>query len=267
MGGLNVSEKKTSVDSIALYDSEYFLRQVDGFNEFADFKGRFDELFERYRRNVKLLGLDYFHKYLEFGCGRGEICIYHAVNGGDSTGVDYSRDAIALAKAKAEKLSVNVGFYAESFSNFMPAIGGYDRILAAEFIEHISRDEGELFMNIAYGALRRGGRLLIYTHPNTLQRKYGYPILRFIFSLRGRGLPKQQPDTLSEHYKHYHLNEQNYYSLRSMARRLGASKFEIGYDSYDYVPNQKIKNFIRYIIKRTPLRHLFLTDLYMIIEK
>ena len=256
-----------SVDVKSIYDKKYFLEAVDGYNEFKEFDGSFDSLFDRYKRNVTLLKLKSEHRYLEIGCGRGEICIWHGLNGGNAKGIDFSTDAINLAKLKAEKLNSPAVFLEASFSELLEPNNYYDRILASEFIEHISKNEGQNFFRVAYATLKPGGLLLIYTMPNTLQRRYGYPIYRLWCILKGKRLPKKQDDTLSEHYKLYHLNEQNYFQLRRSAIDAGFSNFIIGYDNEGTKNKSYLKQLILNFIAVTPLRHLFLSNLYMLAEK
>jgi len=108
---------------------------------------------------------------------------------------------------------------------------------------------------------------MVFTFPNTLQRRYGYPITRAFAALLGKKLPKQQDDTLSEHYKLYHLNEQNYFSLKRMVINAGFSSFKIDYD-LDYLERRlNIKVLTKKIIDRTPFRHIFFSNLYLIAEK
>lgn len=261
-----MNEKK-STDVKEIYDEKYFLKQVDGFKEYGDFSGKHHQLFERYRRNISLLDLRKEHSYLEYGCGRGEVCIFHAARGGAVVGVDYSEDAIALAREKAKKLNFSIDFHVCSFSDFPAGENKFDRILASEFIEHISASEGAVFFELAYRALKPGGKLLVFTFPNTLQRKYGYPVFRLIMVLFGRRFPKVQTDMLSEHYKLYHLNEQNYFTLRDNARTAGFSELEIGYDIGYYEKSGFLKNTIKKIVQKSFLRHLFLTNLYLLAEK
>lgn len=257
---------KKSTDVIEIYNKEYFLNQVDGCTSFLEFDGKFESLFPRYQRNVELLDLKHDHKLLEIGCGRGEICIFHAMRGGLAKGVDYSRDAIELAKLKASSLGLSVEFITSSFGNIKDEDDTYDRILASEFIEHISQEEGELFFNLAYSMLKADGKLFVYTMPNTLFRHYGYPIYRFLNLFRGIILPKVMADMTHEHYRLYHLNEQNYFSLLSLAKKSGFKKITVGYDARNE-GESKLKQFLKYMIGKTPLRHILLTGLYLLAEK
>lgn len=256
-----------STDVREIYSENYFLNQVDGFIEYGKFYGNYDQLYKRYQRNISLIDLKKEHKYLEYGCGRGEVCIFHAARGGVAIGVDFSEDAISLARAKTKELNIAVDFFVSSFSEYPVVENSFDRILASEFIEHISPSEGCEFFNLAYKALKPGGKLLIFTFPNTLQRKYGYPILRLAYSILGENLPKIQSDTISEHYKLYHLNEQNYFTLRNSAKLAGFSNIHVGYDIPLHNESGWIKNFLKKAINISPLRHLLFTNLYLLAEK
>ncbi len=255
-----------SEDVKFLYNKNYFFESVDGHSEFSRFNGSYDSLFIRYKRNISLLDLKPCHRFLEIGCGRGEVCIYHSLSGGDATGIDYSKDAIELAKLKAVELNANSKFIESSF-NYLPEGILFDRILASEFIEHISEEEGIDFFKRIHTVLNRNGRLLIYTYPNTLQRRYGYPTLRFLSFLYGKCLPAKPPDTLSEHYKLYHLNEQNFFSLKKFALRAGFKDITVGYDNVSLQGKGWIKKIAINIIQGSPLRHIFLTGLYLITKK
>jgi len=214
-----------------------------------------------------LLDLKPEHKLLEIGCGRGEVCIYHSLNGGESKGVDYSSEAIELARRKAIALEASAVFFESSFDKLCEQESSYDRILASEFIEHISAQEGAVFFKMAYSLLKPGGKLLVYTMPNTLQRRYGYPLTRLLAAFRGQRLPRRQDDTLSEHYKLYHLNEQNYFSLKNFAMQAGFSKIVVGYDARHNRLSGRKNMWIRKFVERIPLRHILFSNLYVVAEK
>jgi cyclopropane fatty-acyl-phospholipid synthase-like methyltransferase len=190
----------------------------------------------------------------------GEICIFHGLRGGRAVGIDYSSDAIRLAQLKAAVLHSRAEFVAAPFAQAMQRDESFDCILASEFIEHIAPDEATTFMRLAFERLRPGGRLFIFTYPNTLQRKYGYRLLRLASQLRGHALPARQPDTVDEHYKLFHLNEQNRLSLLRLARHAGFSECRAGYDN---APRTRAAR----ALMAGPFRDLFGTDLYLIAGK
>jgi cyclopropane fatty-acyl-phospholipid synthase-like methyltransferase len=247
-----------SSDVRDIYDESYFLGQVDGCNEFQSFDASTNSLFDRYKLNVKALDLQPTDKYLEIGCGRGEIVMFHAKQGGVALGVDFSADAIALANAKKEKLGLECEFRECSFAEIESDIK-WDKILASEFIEHISEIEGQIFFAKAYQLLRTGGKLVVYTYPNTLERKYGYKIARlYSFLIKWKILPKVPADMQHEHYKKYHLNEQSLFTLKNYAIKSGFKILYIGYD------NPMSISLVGKLIEITPFKHLFRKNLLMV---
>ncbi len=256
-----------SSDTQHLYTRDYFLRQVDGFKEFSSFAGKFEQLFERHQRNYLLLGLDPHHRFLDVGCGRGELVLAHAHAGGRATGIDFSADAVNLARQKAIDLGLACEFLVGSFAE-LPTNRTFDRILASEFIEHVSAAEGQAFFNLAHRLLAPGGKLLVYTYPNRLQRKIGYPLSRWLVRIStGEKLPRIQPDAVGDHHRLYHLNEQSHESLRASARRAGFKRVRVFYDA-DRPPPRTLwgRVFAKFAL-RGPLRHLFLTHIVCCAEK
>jgi cyclopropane fatty-acyl-phospholipid synthase-like methyltransferase len=210
---------------------------------------------------INRLNLQQSDDLLDIGCGRGELVIYHALNGGRATGVDFSEEAIKLAWAKADELKADCIFHVSSFEKIDEQVK-FDRIISIDFIEHISVEEGSAFFKKCYNLLKPGGRLLVYTYPNTIRRRYGYKLIRFLSILKMKPLPIRETDTISDHYKQYHLNEQNYFSLRKMARNEGFGKVSVAY--FD----QSIKDsFLKSVLIHTPFRHLFLKGLTLIADK
>lgn len=258
---------KKSIDVKEIYHSCYFLTKVDGYKEFVNFDGTFATLFSRYQRNLVLLDLLPHQSLLEIGCGRGEICIYHALNGGQARGVDFSGAAIVLAREKADALKASVEFIESSFDELNVENERYDRILASEFIEHISAEECDKFFLSAFALLKPGGKLLVFTMPNIIQRRYGYPLQRFLALLSGKILPLQQSDTLSEHYKLYHLNEQSYFTLKSCVKNIGFRKVKVDYDYMDCMNQAKWKRALLKVLSLSPFRHLFFNNLFLLAEK
>jgi cyclopropane fatty-acyl-phospholipid synthase-like methyltransferase len=208
-----------------------------------------------------MLGLKQQDNLLDIGCGRGELVIYHALEGGKSTGIDFSLDAITLAREKADQLGAECKFINQSFEEIDESIS-YDKIISLDFIEHISAEEGKLFFRKCYKILNPGGRLVIYTFPNTIRRKYGYKLIRLLGFLKGKPVSEREPDTIDDHYKSYHLNEQNYFSLKKNVREAGFKKVRIEY----FDPSTK-ESFFKKLFERTLVRHLFMRGLTLIADK
>jgi len=257
-----MSKKETfSKDVRHLYTESYFMENATGHDEFKSFEGRFEQLIDKFRMILGYLDLNKSLKLLDIGCGRGEMVIYHSLNGGEATGVDFSDEAIKLAKSKADELKAGCTFQINSFENIEENIK-YDRIISIDFIEHIAAEEGKTFFKKCYSLLNPGGRLLVFTFPNTIRRRFGYKLIRALSTIKGKPMPKKEPDTVSDHYKQYHLNEQNYFSLRKSAISAGFEKVEV-----QYIDPSIKDSFLKKVLINTPFRHLFLKGLTLIADK
>ncbi len=253
--------KTTSQDVKHLYTESYFLNAATGHEEFREFDGKYDHLLSKFKRIISLLNLQPSDNLLDIGCGRGEIVILHSLNGGNATGVDFSADAVNLARKKAKELNADCRFIISSFDTIEEETK-YDRIVSNDFIEHISIEEGNVFFKKCYNLLKQEGRLVVYTYPNTIRRKYGYKIIRLLSIIKMKPMPKREPDTISEHYKQYHLNEQSYFSLKKMAHNANFRKVSIA-----YIDESIKESFLKSILTHTPLRHLFSKGLILTAEK
>jgi cyclopropane fatty-acyl-phospholipid synthase-like methyltransferase len=266
------SHARTSLDSRHLYDAEYFLHQVSGAQDFARFDGRAETLFGRAKRNLELLRLAPGERFLEIGCGRGEVSIAAAARGCAFDAVDYSQAALHMAEAKARDVErahgrpLDLRFHCRAATSLALGEDRYDAVLLSEFIEHISSDEARQVLAAVHAALAASGRLLVYTYPNVLQRRIGYPVYRLASAAR-RGVwpPRLQEDMTSEHYRSYHLNEQSYVSLAAVLRRTGFTE-TIWYD-LDALRGANPLRWTQRLLWKTPLVHFFGTDLTALARK
>jgi len=257
-----MSKKETSSKDVRhLYTESYFMENATGHDEFKSFEGKFEQLIDKFRMVINYLDLNKSSKLLDIGCGRGELVIYHALSGGDATGIDFSDEAIKLAKSKANELKARCKFQISSFEKIEEEVR-YDRIVSIDFIEHIAVDEGRAFFKKCYNLLNPGGRLLVYTFPNTIRRRFGYKLIRALSIIKGKPMPKKEPDTISDHYKQYHLNEQSYFTLLKSAIIAGFGKAKVHYID----PSIK-DSFLKKVLINTPFRHLFLKGLTLIADK
>ena len=79
-----MSKKETfSKDVRHLYTESYFMDNATGHDEFKIFEGKFEQLIDKFRMVISYLDLNKSASLLDIGCGRGELVIYHALNGGE----------------------------------------------------------------------------------------------------------------------------------------------------------------------------------------
>jgi cyclopropane fatty-acyl-phospholipid synthase-like methyltransferase len=253
--------KTSSKDARHLYTEKYFLNDATGHNEFKGFDGTYNSLIDKFRIIIQFMNLSTTDALLDIGCGRGELVIFHSINGGKATGVDFSEEAINLAREKAKELNAGSDFIVSSFEDIDEKTK-FDRIVSNDFIEHISAEEGNMFFKKCYALMNPGGRLVVYTYPNTIRRKYGYKLIRLFSMIKMKPIPRKEPDTVSEHYKLYHLNEQNYFNLRKMALTGGFRKVKVQY----FDPSIK-DSILKSLLVHTPMRHLFMKGLLLTADK
>lgn len=101
-------------------------------------------------------------RFLDVGCGSGELVCEAAAKGIASVGVDYAPEMIELCKTKAVDAGVrDAEFYCASIFDFPMDDESFDLISANGFIEYISLDEMREFFRRAASALSPGGSLVV----------------------------------------------------------------------------------------------------------
>lgn len=225
-----------SIDVRDVYHQEYFLQRVDGHDRFEAFDGTPATLFKRARRNFELLDIQAGERFLDLGCGRGEVAIAAGMAGALAVGCDFSRDAIELAQCKARQIEKQLG--RRIHASFVCGVAtdnlfrpeGFDKILMSEFVEHVASQEMAAILRNARRWLKPGGRLLIYTYPNRWTRRT-HPLLRsYIRMTRRVDIGEQPEDTIHADYHKLHLNEQSYLSLRLALWRAGFRHVRVWFD-------------------------------------
>lgn len=97
----------------------------------------------------------------EIGCGRGNFAIFLAGCGAIVTAVDFSENAIQIAKERSDRLGVTVDWrVGDAQSTRLPA-DDFDLVISCECMEHVP--EPRQMMTELTRILRPGGRLLLTT--------------------------------------------------------------------------------------------------------
>ncbi|MEO6519425.1 MAG: class I SAM-dependent methyltransferase [Pseudoxanthomonas sp.] len=101
---------------------------------------------------------------LELGCASGEHTLLLAPMVARAIGLDFSPDAIRLARAAALRQSSRAQFLQGDVAHLSAfADASIDKVLALDLVEHIADDVLRKMLQETWRVLAPGGRLVIYT--------------------------------------------------------------------------------------------------------
>jgi len=205
-----------------IYSESYFLTECEGHESYKETGGR-----QLPRRLVTAVDLAHdllsdpaFEgaAVLDLGCGRGELVRYLSEASQMSVGLDYSIDALRLAR---DILPANGAGLAQANVLHLPfADETFQLVFALDLVEHLYPEELDATLREVGRVLKPGGRLIVHTMPNIWYYRYGYPLFRLVQRLRGNVLPADPRDRY-KYVKHVHVNEQSVRSLSKSLRRAG----------------------------------------------
>jgi 2-polyprenyl-3-methyl-5-hydroxy-6-metoxy-1,4-benzoquinol methylase len=100
-------------------------------------------------------------RFLDVGCGTGQLAITVAERGLDAEGIDFVEAMVAQCRENARRAGVSVRFTCGSFFDVELEDEAYDVISAQGFIEYISPDQTDRFFHRCARLLRPGGALVV----------------------------------------------------------------------------------------------------------
>lgn len=158
-------------------------------------------------------------KILDIGCGRGELAFSLSFRGADVTGVDYSQEAVSLARNTftGAPTEGSLTFLHGDFNSITFENAPFDTIVAADVVEHLDPDVFPLFLQRVQSLLFDDGMFFIHTAPNKLHYQSVYARKQRHASQAGLYLPPN-PRTLYEDLMH--INEQTPASLRRSLKKV-----------------------------------------------
>ena len=210
-----------------LYSRAYYLQDCEGHDEFLVSAGR--KLPRRLQKCLKLLQLQPGQRVLDLGCGRGELSLHAAKQGGCCIAVDPSADGLALLGEALDSWELgdtpNLLRVAARGEQLPLASQTVDRILLSDVVEHLDPKELDSLLCECQRVLRRGGCLVVHTQPNRLLLEYTVPVLSKMSILWGVRLPRDLREEMTPGARApYHVNEQSRTDLRAALER---AAFEI----------------------------------------
>jgi len=130
-------------------------------------------------------------KILDVGCGVGTFAFHCAKFKALAFGVDYSKESIKVAKELTKR------YYVESHARFLVSDAtrlpfkdsSFDKIVSADFIEHINLEDKNRLITEMLRVLKPQGGIVIFT-PNLIREKIGALYWRFRHLLFRDKIPK-----------------------------------------------------------------------------
>lgn len=109
---------------------------------------------------------------LDVGCGVGTFAFHSAKAGADATGIDFSQEAIDIAKEIVSRYKIpgSARFMKADATELPFADLSFNKIVSADFFEHIDRIQKEKVIDEMYRVLKPKGKIVVYT-PNKLKLK------------------------------------------------------------------------------------------------
>jgi 2-polyprenyl-3-methyl-5-hydroxy-6-metoxy-1,4-benzoquinol methylase len=254
------TEKEAGVPS-GTYSREYFLTECDGHEEYQ--QGR---LPSRLHAALSLAGDLAGKRVLDVGCGRGEVVLYCLRQGAEACGVDYSADALLLARQGAGD---EPGHYQRADARQLPFQSGtFDVALMLDIVEHLYPAELAQALADVHRVLKPGGILIVHTMPNLWYYRFGYPLFRWVQRLRGKDLPRD-PRARWQFVSAVHVNEQTPLTLRRALKEAGftARVWLQPTQSYSAERSALVRGVMRFLATTYPFRWVFCDDIFALATK
>lgn len=123
---------------------------------------------------LKILDPKFGESILDVGCGVGTFAFHSAKLGARAYGIDYSRESVNVANELCVRFGVkqNTRFILGSAITLPFKNACFDKIVSADFIEHITLKEKEELVKEIYRVLKPQGFVVVFT-PNGIREKIG----------------------------------------------------------------------------------------------
>lgn len=142
---------------------QYFRSAVEGWqSKSTNESGGYSIIEGRNRAVLSILEtVDGAKKFLDVGCGTGQLVLAAARKGLEAEGIDFAEEMIAQCEANRRTAAVDARFSCCSFFDMVASDESYDVISAQGLIEYISLEQLEQFIARCFKLLRPGGALVV----------------------------------------------------------------------------------------------------------
>lgn len=225
------------------YDKKYFLTDCGGYRNFTEHRGLVID--KRMMKSLDMANIQPDMRILDIGSGRGEIVFRAAIKKANAIGVDYSADAIKLAKELKNEYPVTgkkMDFICGSATSLPFDKNKFDRVFMLDVVEHLHGHELDILLCDINKLLRDDGLIIIHTSPNKLFYDYGYRLIRSMIRLiYSRDIERS---IRTDYEKKMHVNEQTSRSLHKSLKKAGFSSI-VMISETDYIENIVKENATR----------------------
>ncbi|MBM3247929.1 MAG: class I SAM-dependent methyltransferase [Candidatus Omnitrophica bacterium] len=159
-------------------------------------------------------------RVLDIGCGVGTFAFHSSKTGAVVYGVDYSFESIKMAKNLVERYNtpIKAKFVVADATKIPFGDSSFDKIISADFIEHISYEEKDNLLKEIYRLLKPGGAGAIFS-PNATREKIGNIYWRLRNKIFGDKIP----------YDVLHFGLTNKYAFEAILKK-HQFKFKLVYE-------------------------------------
>ncbi len=104
-------------------------------------------------------------RILDLGCGVGTCAFHAARRGAESYGLDFSPASVRMAQELSARYSVpgKLSFLVGNAKAIPFGASFFDKVVSADFFEHITDDEKDIVLRQVRRVLKPGGRFVLFT--------------------------------------------------------------------------------------------------------
>ncbi len=281
-----------------IYTDDYYLTNCHGYEDFVVSGGR--KVGPRFAKALSLAGDLRDKRVLDVGCGRGELVIQSAMRGADAWGIDYAEAAARIAERALNSVEPALRSRTHVARMDVKALqfedGYFDAVFMMDVVEHLYPHELSQAFAELHRTIRRGGRLVLHTSPNTLFERTIYPhysrrinqialaasrLLHFNDGLFNETMLPIGPEFPHDAFERtMHINEQSLARLRREVERHG---FRVRTSEYWEPPSKggyfssrrlnielKLLDFVRFLRPLShypPLNRFFCNHMWVTAER
>lgn len=195
------------------YTKEYYTNDCGGYREWKNTKG--EKLPHRLSVVFKLAKIKRNMSVVDFGCGRGELSFHASLKGAKVLGLDYSQEAIDLAKSLPKPKKGTLRYKLNKELKIPVKNGTVDRIFFVDVLEHLYPNQVRVLLKEFYRVLKPGGKIISHTAPNRFYYDVGYPyytrwisaLINPVLSLFFNKKLTTRQELRIEYEKEMHVNE------------------------------------------------------------